>query len=223
MNGLIFSCLAAFAFIYQFLIMSVIKKGRIREGYCALWIGALIFSIFGAILTLTMYRFSILPLFTLRSLFFGTTFLLLAVLLVLLAPSGISLFGRKSLYNESGNPHSALEGASDPSKGIIRAEYLFNDTLRIIHNLFLLILFLFPIFLAFSAHYPQFLPFLAVYTDNQLCSTFCLIVFLLLLPICLRQSIFWLRNITRIPDDTEVSLLNTQKAQAYYKRKNFRI
>lgn len=205
MNGLVFSCLAAFTFLYQISVGTVIKNGQIREGYSALWVGRLIFTIFGAILTLTMYRFSFLPLFSLRNLFFVTCFLLLTLLLVLLAPSGFLLFEKKE------------------STDIIHAEYLFNNTLEVICNLFLLILFLFPIILALSARYPQLLPFLAVYTDSQLCSTFCLILFLLLLPICLRQSIFWLRNITGLPGETETNLLEKQKAKNYYKRRNIRL
>lgn len=205
MNGLIFSCLAAFTFLYQIPVRSVIKNGQIREGYCTLWIGRLIFTILGAILTLTMYRFSFLPLFSLRNLFFVTCFLLLTLLLVLVAPTGLSLFGKKNQTDT------------------IHAEYHFNNTLDIIYNLFLLILFLFPIILALSARYPQALPFLTIYTDNQLCSTFCLILFLLLLPMCLRQSFFWLRNITGLPDETETNLLAMQKAKNYYKRRNIRL
>ena len=223
MNGLIFSCLTAFVFLYHRLINSVIKRGLVREGYCALWIGDLLFSIFGAILTLTMYRFSFLPLFTLRGLFFGTAFLLLTVLLLILAPSGLTLLGRKTSEAKFQGQESDLETTANPQSDIIRAEYHFNTTLGVIRNVFFLILFLFPIFLALSVLYPQYLPFLAVYTEGQLCSTFCLITFLLLLPICLRQSIFWIRNITRNPCEAEENLIRKEKAQTYYKRRNVRI
>ena len=221
MNGLIFSCLTAFAFLYHRLANSVIKRGLVREGYCAVWIGDLLFSIFGAILTLTMYRFSFLSLFTLRGLFFGTAFLLLTMLLLILAPSGLSLLSRISPSAKL--QESDLGAISNPQSDIIRAEYHFNTTLGVIRNIFFLILFLFPIFLALSVSHPQYLPFLAVYTEGQLCSTFCLIAFLLLLPICLRQSIFWIRNITRIPCEAEEALIKKEKAQTYYKRRNVRI
>ncbi|MBQ9122896.1 MAG: hypothetical protein IJY10_05315 [Lachnospiraceae bacterium] len=208
MNGLVFSCLAVFAYLYHVLIQTVIRKGKIREGNCALWIGQLMFAIFGLVITLSMYRFSLWPFVNLRNLVILFLLLIIATLLLLLAPSGLRILMKKPEMLE---------------EDMIRAEYRFNDTLGIIRNLFLLLLFLCPIFFALEERFPNYFAFLSRFGEGELCSVFCLIAFSILLPITLRQAIFWIRNVTYVPGEAEMHLVRMEKARIYYKKRNIRI
>ncbi|MBQ7359964.1 MAG: hypothetical protein IJW63_07715 [Lachnospiraceae bacterium] len=208
MKGLIFPCLVVAALFYHALVQGVIKKGKIREGYSALWICDLLLSIFGAALTLYIYRVTIMPLLTLRTLFFLMAFLLVTTLILILGPSGLKVMGVRAELSEEEK---------------IRAEYRFNDTLEIVRNLLLLMLSIIPSFFSLAEKVPEYFTFLAVFSEGELCSVFCLTTFLLLLAICLRQTIFWLRNITYSSIETEWGLLKMEQARTYYKRRNLRI
>ena len=208
MTGLIFSCLAIFIYLYHLLVHIPMKKGKIREGYCAIWIGDLLFSIFGTIITLTTYTFSFMPFFNLRNILFFISFLLITLLLLVLAPSGLGIMGQKA-------PLSTDE--------MIMSEYRFNQTMEIIRNLLLLMLLLLPIFFSMSTTFPEYFIFLSRFGEGELCSSFCLITFLILLPISLRQALFWLRNVTVVPGEAENHLLKMERAKFYYKSRNIRI
>lgn len=208
MTGLIFSCLAVFVGLYHIVVGRITKKGKIRESYCALWIGDFLFSLLGAIITLTVYHFTLLPLLSLRFMLFFIGFLLIAVLFILLSPSGFGIFTQKNASSE---------------ETLIHAEYRFNDTVTFIGKLFWLLLFVLPLFFTLPKYFPNHLTFLSNFKDGELCSVFCLIAFLILLPISLRQTFFWFKNITHIPDESEMHLLRMEQAQIYYKRKNIKI
>lgn len=208
MTGLIFSCLAVFVGLYHIIVGKVIKRGKIRERHCALWIGDFLFSLLGAILTLTSYHFTLLPLLTLRSLLFFMGFLLVAVLFLFLAPTGLSLLTQKN------NPSE---------EALIYAEYRFNDTVAAVGKLLWLLLFALPLFFTLPQYAPGYFSFLSTFKDGELCSVFCLIAFLILLPISLRQTLFWLKNITHTPGESERHLLKMEQARIYYKRKNIKI
>lgn len=208
MKELIFPCLVVVALFYHVLVRGVMKKGKIREGYSALWICDLLLSIFGAALTLYTYRVTIMPLLTLRTLFFMMAFLVVTVLILILGPTGLKVMGVRDELSEEEK---------------IRAEYRFNDTLGIVRNLLLLMLFVIPSFFLLAEKVPEYFTFLSVFREGELCSVFCLITFLLLLAICLRQTIFWLRNITYSSIVAEWRLLKMEQARTYYKRRNLRI
>lgn len=208
MTGLIFSCLAVFVGFYHIVVGRIMKKGKVRESYCALWIGDFLFSLLGAIITLTVYHFTLLPLLSLRFMLFFICFLLIAVLFLLLSPSGFGIFTQKNASSE---------------ETLIHAEYRFNDAVICIGKLFWLLLFILPLFFTLPKYFPNHLTFLSNFKDGELCSIFCLISFLILLPISLRQTFFWFKNITHIPDESEKHLLKMEQAQIYYKRKNVKI
>ncbi|MBQ7956115.1 MAG: hypothetical protein IJ282_10250 [Lachnospiraceae bacterium] len=206
MTGLIFSSLTLFISVYHILIGFFIKKGKIREGYCALWVGDSLFSLFGMIITFSVYRYSFFSLISFRNILLTFTVLIIALLIILLSPSGLGLF---RVYD----PLTEDE--------IIRAEYRFNDTAGLIRNLFFLMLFLLPLFFALPTHLPEYFSFLSYFKEGELCSGFCLIAFLLLLPLSFRQTLFWLRDLTHSPSQAELELVKSARAKIYYKRRNF--
>lgn len=208
MKELIYPCLMIMVFLYHVLVRTVIKKGKIREGYTALWMCDLLFAILGAAITLYIYRVTIWPLLNLRTLLFLSVFMVLSVLILVLGPTGLKVLGRR------------LEL---PAEEKIRAEYRFNDTLEIVRNLLLLMLFIIPSFFSLAKEVPEYFFFLSSFQEGELCSVFCMIVFLLLLAVCLRQTIFWLRNITYSSIETEWDLLKMEKARIYYRRRNVKI
>ncbi len=208
MSGLIFSFLTLFVFLYHVLIRLMTRNGKIREGYCALWVGDLLFALLGTIITCSLYRFTLLPFLTLRNILILIALLLISLLIITLAPAGLNLFVFKREL---------------PSEELSESEYRFNDTMEMVRNLFFVMLFLLPLFFSAEETFPAQFAFLSHFDNGELCSSFCLIAFLLLLPVCLRQSFFWLRNVTHTPSDAEKYLLKMAQAKKYYKNRNFRL
>lgn len=205
MNSLILSFFATLVWCFHLWVNSYIKRGKIKEGFCALWCIDAVFAVCGTIISFAIYRYTFFPFLTVRNLVIGGVYLVLTFLFLLLAPSGLSLLARKKTSSE---------------ETILLAEYGFNDTLCLVRNFFLALLFVLPILFALMSKVSKFLEMSFLWQEGDVCGGFCFTAFLLLLPISLRQTLFWLKNLIASPTEIEEKVLKRYQAGLHYRQKN---
>ena len=207
MNSLILSLMVVIIAIFHRSAHQYVKKDKILESFCATWCMDAVFSVCGIILSFVLYRYCFSPIFTLRNLLFLCMYLVATALFVLLAPSGPSILRKKK---------------TSSGEEILLAEYRFNDTLCLIRNFFLTLLFIIPAIFALLPLLPAPLPLIANWREEEMCGGLCFIAFLVLVPVSLRQSLFWLRGLTQTGDfrETEARLLRGYRLELHYRSKN---
>ncbi|MED9905406.1 MAG: hypothetical protein UFG06_14645 [Lachnospiraceae bacterium] len=204
MNSMIFSFLTFLLFIFHLLAHSCSRKGKIKESFCAVWCMDAVFSILGTIISYYLYQYSLRPFLSLRNLLLVFAYLAVTVLFFLLAPSGILLIYKKSASSE---------------EETLSAEYRFHETAGLVRNFFLVLLFILPLlFTFFKEGQLPFLP--ASWRETEICGGFCFAAFLLLLPLSLRQAVFWLKNLAKPVSEAEGKLLQKYSADLHYRKKN---
>lgn len=208
MNSLFLSFLVLIVFCFHMVIRLQIKRGKVKESFCALWCIDAVFAISGTAISFTLYNYRFLPFFTWRNILVCLLFFMLTFLFLLISPSGLTLFAGKN---------------TRPATDILLAEYRFNDTLCFVRSFFMTLLFLIPILMT-VLHYvqPDFLQ-LSEWNEQSICGAFCFIAFLFLVPLSLRQTLFWLRNLFGTPGPEEEALLKKYKTDVHFHRRNFRI
>lgn len=208
MNSLILSFLVLVTFCFHLSLRSRIKHDKVRESFCALWCVDACFAICGTAISVSLYDYCLLSFFTGRNILICLLFLLLTVLLLFVSPSGYGLFRKHKEYSKT---------------DILLAEYRFNDTLRYVRSFFMTLLFITPVLLSIGDYFnPNFLQF-SGWSGQGICGAVCFISFLLLVPISLRQTIFWLHNLIDAPTPEEDILLKAYKSDVHFHKHNFRI
>ena len=203
MNSLIFSAWVLVVGVFHKMMERCMRRGNVKTGFCSVWCIDAIFAVCGTVISFVLYGYQFRPFFTVRNVILVVLYLLLTVLFIVVTPSGISLMGKKRYRSE---------------EQIGTAEYRLNDTLGIVRNCFLTLLFFLPIVFVFVQKHEGF-RYLASWREAEICGGFCFVAFLILVPICLRQSIFWLRNLAD-GEHTEDVLLKKYRKHLQYRHKN---
>lgn len=205
MNNLIISLLTLPVFFFHLYIRRPMRWGKVKEGLAALWCMDAVFTVCGILLSFALYHYSFAPFLTLRNLLLVAAYLLLTFLFLLLSPSGISL-----LFPKKQTDHEA----------ILAAEYRFNDTLCFVRSFFMLLLFVVPIVLNLPIHEERLLNLLLTWESKDVFSSFFFACFTILLPICLRQALYFLRQLRYEASPGERKLLHSYSMQLHYGKKN---
>lgn len=208
MNSLLLSVFTAVLFFFHRFLRSHSRPDRLRESFLATWLLDTVFALCGTVVSFTLYSYDLYPWLTFQNLSLTGMYLLLTALLFLLAPSGPSLL---------------LKRRASSGEEILFAEYRFQNALELVRDFFLLLLFLIPLLFALSGHLGHNIPLLLMLKEDTVYGGFCFIAFLVLLPLSLRQSLFWLKNLRGTPSKQELTLLENYGAHLHYRRKNLRI
>lgn len=241
MNQLLFSFLAAVTVLFHMAIHSFIKRGKVREAFCAGWCIDAVFAVCGTAVSFGLYRYDFTPFLTPQSLLWVLPFLTATLLLFLLAPSGLSLFAGQAA---SPDEHTTAAGDAEasafstqapykerkrhkkrslPKEELLLSEYRFNDTLCMVRNFFLALLFALPALLAVFDKSRLKLSLLLTWSASEICGAFCFTAFLILLPISLRQAFFWQKELTGKLTEEEKQVLAQYRVRLHYRRKNRRL
>lgn len=204
MNSLIYSVLAAVVAVFHLAMSSYMRKGNIKTGFCAIWCMDAIFAICGTVISFMLYQYRFHKFLTVRNVVLILIYMLITILFVWLAPTGIGLLGRKR---------------ETDAEQLLLAEYRLNDTLGMVRNFFMILLFLLPVLLAVVQREGWFLRAVS-WKETEICGGFCFVAFLLLIPVCLRQALYWLKNLTDASVETEQKLLQKHCMQLQYRQRN---
>ena len=158
MKHLILTLLVTFPVIFHSVARKPLKNGRVREVFCACWCVDAVFAICGTLLSFGLYHYELLSFLTIRNAALGLLYLFVTCLLVLLAPSGFSLI---------------TKWRAPSGEETLLAEYRFNDTLSMVRNFFLALLFSIPILLILLERSPLPLTFLQAWDADRLCGGLC--------------------------------------------------
>lgn len=210
MNNLIFSLFVLLIWLFRQRIYPLIQKGQVKEGFCALWFINSLFSLCGAVLSFYLYRYTILPFFSRLSFFFVLAYLAVSILVFLIAPAGFRLFTKKSAPSE---------------EETLLAEYRFHKMSELACRFFRFLLFCIPILIAFAetcrAHLPAALcSLLDFFVQNKIYGGLCFFAFLFLLPLSLRQTLYWMKSLKVPTTKSELPLQRIYSARLRYKRRN---
>lgn len=210
MNNLLFSLFVVLIGLFRIRVYPLIRKGQVKEGFCGLWFIHSTFSLGGMVLSFYLYHYTILPLLSLRNLFFLLAYVAVGILIVLLAPSGHGLFTKKSTLSE---------------EEMLLCEYRFHETADLACRFFQFLLFGIPILFAlleeFRAYLPQALCLLADFAaQHKIYGGLCFFAFLILLPLSLRQTLYWLKSLKVPTTKAELSLQHIYSARLRYKKRN---
>lgn len=208
MNSLLYSLFVMILYCFHQMTRSHILKGKVRESICALWCMDAIFCICGIIISFSLYNYSLFSFLTPGNAVWVLLYLGFTALFVLLAPSGLTLLTAKRCL--------------DPET-LVTAEYHFNDMLYLVRRFFMILLFVLPIIYHIFAYGSSRFLLSFSWTEAQICGGFCFIAFLLLLPVSLRQSFFWLKNLRNVPTKQEALLLHKYMTQTHYRKRNWRL
>lgn len=209
MNQIMISVLVILTALFHLAVRSHVKSGQIREAFCAGWCIDAAFAICGTIISFALFHYAFVPFLTLRNLLWGLLFFVVTFSFCLLAPSGLSLFrNRKKDCSE---------------EEILLAEYRFHDTLCMVKNFFQALLFGIPLLLTCLENSPLQLSLFLTWSSSDICGAVCFTAFLVLLPISLRQSFFWLIHLTGQPTQESERILQQYRIRLHYRRKNRRL
>lgn len=208
MNNLILSILVLITFCFHLSIRSQIKRGKVKESFCALWCVDAVFAICGTAISLSLYNYRFSPFFTWRNIIICLLFVISTVLLMFVAPSGYGLFRKHKEHSEA---------------DILLAEYRFNDTLRFVRSFFMFLIFIVPLLLNIVTYYKPELFSISKWDSHSMCGAVYFISFFFLVPLSLRQTIFWLRNLCDAPLTEEDALLKNYQSDVHFRKRNFRI
>lgn len=208
MNSLILSVLVAVVALFHGAVNSYMRKGKVKTGFCAVWCMDAIFAIGGTVLSFLLYHYAFYPLFTWRNLLLVLFYLMISILFMWMTPSGFSL----------------LRGKRVPDEGqLLLAEYRLNDTLGMVRSFFMTLLFLLPLLYSVVGRTELFLQAVS-WRESEICGGFCFVAFLILIPISLRQALFWLKHLTDSADaaaEKEKGLLRSYASGLHYRSRNW--
>ena len=205
MNNLTLSVLMAVVGLFHLTMGSFMRKGNVKTGFCAVWCMDTVTAICGTAMSFVLYRYVLSPYLTVRNGVVVMIYLLLTLAFIWMAPSGITLLvGRRNLNEEE----------------VLRAELRLNETLGIVRNCFFVLLFVLPILFQ-VIHRSEELAYLMVWKEAEICGGLCFIAFLILVPVSVRQAIFWLKNLADSPVEAEKKILEQYRMKLQYKHKNW--
>lgn len=204
MNSLILSVLVVVIAIFHKAMNNYMRRGNVKTGFCAIWCIDAIFAVCGTVISFVLYRYVFHPFLTVRNVVLVIIYILITALFIWVTPSGFPLIMKKRDLNEEEN---------------LTAEYRLNDTLGIVRNCFLILLFFLPVLFGMIQENKQFAN-LTSWREVEVCGGFCFVAFLILVPMCLRQAIFWLRNLADSQNETEERLLKKYRIRLQYRQRN---
>lgn len=202
MNSLIFTVWVLILAVFHRRMRRYMRQGNVKTGFCSIWCIDAIFAICGTVVSFVLYGYKFQPLFTLRNGILVFLYLFLTALFILVTPSGFALLRKKKLSEEA----------------LLTAECRLNDTLGIVRNCFLALLFFLPVLFVFVRKNGE-VTYLSEWKEAEVCGGFCFVAFFVLVPICLRQAVFWLRNLSQ-GAETEEKLLYRYRKLLQYRHKN---
>ncbi len=210
MSSLLFSLFVILIGLFRSRIYPLIRKGQVKEGFCGLWFISSIFSLGGVVLSFYLYQYTFLPLLSLRNLFFLLAYIAVGILIVLLAPTGHKLFTKKSTPSE---------------EEMLLYEYRFHETADLACRFFQFLLFGIPVLFALLAEFRTHLPsalcsVLDFFVKNQIYGGLCFFAFLIMLPLSLRQTLYWLKSLKIPTTKAELTLQHIYSARLRYKKRN---
>lgn len=205
MNNLIISLLTLLVLLFHLYMRRPIRRGKVKEGLCALWCMDAIFAICGMLLSFALYHYSFAAFFTWRNILLCVAYLLLTLLFLLLSPSGIGLLFPKKQTD---------------SEALLLAEYRFNDTLSFVRGFFMMLLFVLPIFLNLPIKEERLLTLVFSWESKDVFGGFYFASFTILLPICLRQAFYFLKSLCFEASPSEKELLRRHSMQLHYQKRN---
>ena len=205
MNNFIIPLLLIPLLLFHRTVRRFTAAGKVKEAFCALWLVDTIFAACGTVLNFSIYQYSLTGLPGWQSFIFVVLYVLVTVVFLLITPSGFRVFCKAKPENPD---------------DLLRAEYRFNDTFGLVRNFFLVLLITLPLALRLFSLHPSLLSAVSPWSVTELCSAAGFVIFLILLPLCLRQTLFWLKNLRMPPTEAEKKLLQNYRTQIHFKTKN---
>lgn len=89
-----------------------------------------------------------------------------------------------------------------------------------VRGFFLTLLFFLPILFAVIQQVKGGIFIPMMWREGDICGGFCFVAFLILLPVSVRQMIYWIRNLDKATTEAEEELLQQYRARLRYKHKN---
>lgn len=208
MNYILIPLFVIFILVFKGYVKQHTTPQRLRENICVMWLLTLLFSLLGGIISFHIYHYELLASMPWGLVSMLLLYLVLALALIALSPSGYcSLFGRKSFSQEE----------------LLYAEYRFHNTLEMLRDFFLMLLLVIPLLYWGYRCIEERFSLSYLLEEAYLIGGLYFVTFCILFPISLRQSIYWLRQLQRIPSEQERELLQAEIIRLHYHRKNRRI
>ena len=205
MNSMIIPLFVLLLFFFHMYTKRYMRLGKLKEGLCATWFMDTVFTICGIVVIFYFYHYNFASFFSLRNILLILTYLLITLLFLLLAPSGFRLL-------TTGKQLSAEE--------LLRAEYRFNDTLCMVRNFLLCLLFLVPLMMNLPIKLQEYETLLQIWANSQIPAGFYFTVFLILLPMSLRQSLYWIKSLKQETTAQELELMKHYSLSFRYRGRN---
>lgn len=206
MNSILISLFILFLLIFHEYTKRFMQLGKWKEGLCAAWFMDTVFTVCGIVIVFCFYHYDFVSFFTLRNILLVLTYLLISLFFLLLAPSGFRLLTvRKQLSEDS----------------LLCAEYRFNESLCMVRNFLLCLLLFLPLFIHLPIQASAYESFVQTWKTSGLSAGFYFTVFLLLFPMTLRQTFYWLKSLTQEPSPLELQLMRRYSLPFRYKERNF--
>ncbi len=206
MNNLIISLFVLLIFFFHIYTKRYMRLGKLREALSATWFMDTVFTICGVVVSFYIYHYNLTRFFTLRNILLILTYLLITLVFMFLAPSGLHLLtSKKQLTTEE----------------LLCAEYRFNDALCMVRNFLLCIIFFVPIITHLLLKSPKYQHLLLAWENSQIPAGFYFTVFLLLLPITLRQTLYWIKSLKQETTPLESELMKHYSLPFHYSKRNF--
>lgn len=206
MNSILISLFILFLLIFHGYTTRYIRLGKWKEGLCATWFMDTVFTVCGIVIIFYFYQYDFASFFTLRNILLVLTYLLISLFFLLLAPSGFRLLTlRKQLSEES----------------LLCAEYRFNEALCMVRSFLLCLLLFVPPLMHLPIQVSEYQNFVQFFNTSGMSAGYYFTVFLLLLPMTLRQTFYWLKSLKQEPSQLELQLMKHYSLPFRYKERNF--
>lgn len=205
MNSMIIPLFVLLLFFFHMYTKRYMRLGKLKEALSATWFMDTVFTICGIVVIFYFYHYNFASFFSLRNILLILTSLLITLLFLLLAPSGFRLLTtRKQLSTEE----------------LLRAEYRFNDTLCMVRNFLLCLLFLVPLMMNLPIKLQEYETLLQIWANSQIPAGFYFTVFLILLPMSLRQALYWIKSLKQETTAWELELMKHYSLSFRYREHN---
>lgn len=206
MNSIIISLFVLLIIFFHIYTKRYIRLGKLKEALSATWFMDTVLTVCGIVVSFHIYHYNFNNFFSLRNILLVLAYLLITLLFLILAPSGLHLLlSKKQLSTEE----------------LLCAEYRFNATLCMVRNFLLCILFFVPVITNLPLKSPKYQHFLLAWEKSQIPAGFYFTVFLLLLPITLRQTLYWIKSLRQEPTALELQLMKHYSLPFHYGIHNF--
>ncbi len=208
MNYLVIPFFVILIVLFGYYLKNTASAPQIRECTCVKWCITLLFSLLGGVLSYHIYHYQLFTPLSPNLLLMLLLYLILTLLFILLSPSGYRrLFSKATLSPEE----------------LLYAEYNFNHSLEILRGFFFVLLLVIPVFFRGVQCLTNHITIPILLEESYLIGGLYFVSFCILFPFSLRQSIYWFRQLQRIPSGQEAALLQNEKQRLQYHRRNRKI